>query len=80
MQDLKRAADAVHKATTPDHMNYATLGNIIPHLHYHIIPRYKNAARWRAPVWTSTQEEMPRKELDAAGYAAPILDIQSQLK
>lgn len=80
MQDLKRAANAVHKAMAPDHMNYATLGNVIPHLHYHIIPRYKDAERWGAPVWTSTLSEMSKKELDAAGYAALIADIKSRLE
>lgn len=79
MQDLKRAADALYKAVQPDHMNYATLGNVIPHLHYHLIPRYKDAERWGAPVWTSSLAEMSKKNLDLAEYAALIAGIKKHL-
>ena len=30
----------------PDKINIATLGNMVPHLHIHIIPRYKNDSWW----------------------------------
>ena len=30
----------------PDKINIATLGNMVPHLHFHIIPRYKNDPWW----------------------------------
>lgn len=45
--DLRHAAKAIFAAVKPDLMNYATLGNSIPHLHYHIIPRFKTDSRWR---------------------------------
>lgn len=45
--DLRCAAKAIFEAVKPDLMNYATLGNSIPHLHYHIIPRYKTDPHWR---------------------------------
>ena len=35
----KRALKALF---SPDRMNYASLGNVYPILHVHIIPRYKN--------------------------------------
>lgn len=52
-RDLKRAADAIASVVKPDLMNYATLGNVIPHLHYHLIPRYESDPRWGAPIWES---------------------------
>ncbi|MFQ5436042.1 MAG: HIT family protein, partial [Anaerolineae bacterium] len=39
--DLRAAAGAIRKALNPDHMNYELLGNTNPHLHWHIVPRYK---------------------------------------
>lgn len=54
MSDLRLAMTAIYKAVQPDHMNYATLGNAIPHLHYHIIPRYKDDPNWRTSVWNSS--------------------------
>lgn len=46
-------------ALSPDHINIETLGNAMPHLHTHIIPRYRSDPRWGGPVWTTTREEMP---------------------
>ena len=56
--DVCRSQSAIERATKPDHMNIATLGNQVPHLHWHIIPRYKNDPRWGGPIWTTTEEEM----------------------
>ena len=39
-QDLMRAADALDRVFRPDKMNLQILGNAIPHLHVHIVPRY----------------------------------------
>lgn len=76
MNDLRRSALAVSETARPDHMNYATLGNVIPHLHFHIIPRYKNDPRWEAPIWTSALEDMEHKTLpenELSDLAAQIL-------
>ena len=56
--DVCRSQSAIERVTKPDHMNIATLGNQVPHLHWHIIPRYMNDCRWGGPIWTTNQEEM----------------------
>jgi diadenosine tetraphosphate (Ap4A) HIT family hydrolase len=33
-------------------MNTASLGNLVPQLHTHIIVRYKNDDAWPSPVWS----------------------------
>lgn len=40
--ELLRAARAVERAFRPWKMNYACLGNAVPHVHWHLIPRYKD--------------------------------------
>jgi len=42
-------------------MNIATLGNIVPQLHIHIIVRKENDAAWPNPVWNNT-DTIPYKE------------------
>ena len=66
--DLWRAESAIFRALSPDHINIECLGSIMPHLHWHIIPRYKDDARWGGPIWTTRREEMPGLRLDETGY------------
>lgn len=40
---LREARTAINSAFQPDRFNYAFLGNKTPHLHGHIVPRYKQA-------------------------------------
>jgi diadenosine tetraphosphate (Ap4A) HIT family hydrolase len=58
--DLRTASRTIRKALNPDHMNYELLGNTDPHLHWHIIPRYKTDPRWGQPIW----EGWPRNEFN----------------
>ncbi|MDP2871083.1 MAG: HIT family protein [Bacillota bacterium] len=49
--DLRRVARAIQSALHPDKMNYCLLGNTVPHLHWHITPRYVDDPRWNEPHW-----------------------------
>ena len=51
MDDLGASVAAITGALAPDHMNVELLGNALPHLHWHIIPRYRDDPRWGAPIW-----------------------------
>lgn len=37
----------------PDKINLAAFGNMVPHLHWHIIPRWRDDAHFPQPVWAS---------------------------
>jgi len=39
-QDIHRVARMIEHVFAPCHMNYQLLGNSVPHLHVHIVPRY----------------------------------------
>lgn len=39
-RELAEAARAVEAAFRPWKMNFACLGNVVPHVHWHLIPRY----------------------------------------
>ena len=49
--NLRLVGRALRKTFTPDLINYASLGNFVPHLHWQIIPRYRHDIRWRRPIW-----------------------------
>jgi diadenosine tetraphosphate (Ap4A) HIT family hydrolase len=54
----------------PDKINLASLGNVVPHLHWHVIPRWRGDSRFPAPAWS------PRNPAagDGAVPPAPALD------
>jgi len=64
-QEMMDVAKAVALCFHADRINYAMLGNRVrSHVHWHIIPRYKNDIRWGKAPWPH-----PRKYLGAKNYA-----------
>tara|TARA_B100000767_G_scaffold263319_1_gene276947 strand:+ start:653 stop:1081 length:429 start_codon:yes stop_codon:yes gene_type:complete len=39
----------------PDKINLASLGNIIPHVHWHVIPRFKEDRHFPKSIWSESQ-------------------------
>ncbi|HZI84320.1 MAG TPA: HIT family protein [Casimicrobiaceae bacterium] len=39
----------------PDKINLASLGNLVPHLHWHVIPRYRDDSHFPEAVWAAPQ-------------------------
>jgi len=42
---------AVRLALQPDKINLASLGNVVPHLHWHVIPRWCEDRHFPSPIW-----------------------------
>jgi diadenosine tetraphosphate (Ap4A) HIT family hydrolase len=78
--DLFVAQHAVARAMNPDHVNIESLGNVVPHLHWHIIPRYIDDPRWGMPIWTTPLSAMPDRRLDEAERASVIEAIRRVLE
>ena len=49
--ELMRSGTAVWKAFRPWKLNYACYGNAVPHIHWHIIPRYRSDLSRKTPPW-----------------------------
>ena len=77
--DLHRAERAIVRAVAPDHVNVASLGNVVPHLHWHIVPRYRGDPRWGAPIWTTSLKDMPDTRLEARERAELLEAIRAAL-
>ena len=37
----------------PDKVNLASLGNVTPHLHWHVIPRFRGDPHFPNPIWAT---------------------------
>ena len=40
--EVSKVAKAIYEVFQPDKINYATYGDGVPHVHMHIVPKYKN--------------------------------------
>jgi diadenosine tetraphosphate (Ap4A) HIT family hydrolase len=48
---------AIREVMQPDKINLASLGNLTPHLHWHVIPRYAHDKHFPQPIWGTAQRE-----------------------
>jgi diadenosine tetraphosphate (Ap4A) HIT family hydrolase len=48
-RDVSRAAAALQRAFGPDKINYAVYGDLVPHLHFHLVPKYRGGPEWGQP-------------------------------
>jgi diadenosine tetraphosphate (Ap4A) HIT family hydrolase len=54
---IKNLEKGILKALKPDKINIATLGNMVPHLHIHMIPRYINDPWWPDATFCTKKRE-----------------------
>lgn len=48
------AVEAVlRRLMRPHKINLASLGNVVPHLHWHVIPRFTDDAHFPQPIWAA---------------------------
>jgi len=50
-REVTRTAEELKSLTKADKMNVASIGNLVPQLHIHVIARNVGDAVWPAPVW-----------------------------
>ena len=71
--ELMQAVFAVERAVralfAPDKINLASLGNVVPHVHWHVIARRRDDRHFPQPVWASPQRE--------AGDIWPVVSDES---
>ncbi|KJH69125.1 HIT family protein [Chromobacterium violaceum] len=56
-----RAEAAVRQVMQPAKVNLASLGNVVPHLHWHVIPRFEDDAHFPSPIWAAPRREAPAR-------------------
>jgi diadenosine tetraphosphate (Ap4A) HIT family hydrolase len=69
MQTVFAVERAQRAVLAPAKVNLASLGNVTPHLHWHVIPRFADDSRFPQPVWGERQR-VPGAEALGARRAA----------
>jgi diadenosine tetraphosphate (Ap4A) HIT family hydrolase len=65
--------DALRAVLAPDKINLASLGNVVPHLHWHVIPRFADDAHFPQPIWGARQRDPDPAKLAARRALLPKL-------
>jgi diadenosine tetraphosphate (Ap4A) HIT family hydrolase len=81
LMEMSAVAAAVQRATGARKMNYESLGNGVPHLHWWLTPRHDDDPRPRGPIWEDldflrllwTSQGRPT-EAEAAERRSALLD------
>lgn len=55
METVYRVESAMRQVFKPAKINLASLGNVVPHLHWHVIARFADDANFPAPIWAAAQ-------------------------
>ena len=71
--------DHVRKSLEPDKMNLASLGNVTPHLHWHVIPRWRDDRHFPGPVWAAARHDAPVPAARASAAARMAATLSAAL-
>ncbi|MCE4557845.1 HIT family protein [Roseateles cellulosilyticus] len=63
---------ALRALLAPTKINLASLGNVVPHLHWHVIARFADDSQFPAPIWAVPQRSAVPRALDLAAVDARV--------
>ena len=76
MEDVRRVGRALQKLLNPDKINYGMYSDTLPHLHVHVVPKYKDAHSFGT---TFEMNVNPPKYLSDGEYQDLIQKIKQAL-
>ena len=71
----------VREQMQPDKINWAQFGNMVPHLHWHIIARYRDDSHFPESIWGLKQREVAEEKVQQPKTKAnnAAVEIQNRL-
>jgi diadenosine tetraphosphate (Ap4A) HIT family hydrolase len=78
-EDVVRVAGVLRRQLAPVRLNYACLGNLVTHVHWHVTPRYADDPEAQHPIWVRPLAER-RVSLPAPERQQLIAELRRGLK
>jgi len=67
---------ALRQIIAPDKINLASLGNQVPHLHWHVIARFVGDAHFPQPIWSARLRDPDPARLAMCRQRLPALSAR----
>ena len=78
MEAVVLVEQALRQHLSPTKVNIAALGNMVPHLHWHVIARFDWDSHFPSPVWAAAQRPSPAAQEVGVRTLLPALEAQLQ--
>ena len=75
MEEVTAVAEALYTLFKPAKMNYELLGNMVPHMHWHLVPRFAADPLWPRPIWSEPHGEVILGDAEYAERIAKISEL-----
>ncbi|HKO86987.1 MAG TPA: HIT family protein [Burkholderiales bacterium] len=72
MEAVFAVEQALRELLQADKINLASLGNITPHLHWHVIPRFRDDAHFPSPIWAERRRDAVPPKVDPIQLSAYV--------
>jgi len=72
---LTITAQAIYELYKPNKLNYATFGDLVPHVHVHVVPKYKDGLQWGSAF----DDSVPKKLLGEAEYGKMVAELAGKI-
>ena len=73
MEAVWAVEEAQRAVFAPEKINLASFGNMTPHVHWHVIPRYLDDAHFPNPTWAVAQRSSSPEALASRRALLPAL-------
>lgn len=82
LDEMATLAAAIEACFRPHKMNYELLGNLVPHLHWHLFPRSADDPDRLRPVWFALEkaDTDPAEKTRLQTGTVPRIDAVTQLR
>jgi diadenosine tetraphosphate (Ap4A) HIT family hydrolase len=71
MQAVVLVEQVLREQLQPDKINLAALGNVVPHLHWHVIARFDWDSHFPAPVWAAPLRSLDEDKIRQVAERCP---------
>ncbi|MBV7431072.1 MULTISPECIES: HIT family protein [unclassified Acidovorax] len=74
MEAVTVVEQALRQHLSPTKVNIAALGNMVPHLHWHVFARFDWDSHFPSPVWAAAQRPSPVAQEASVQALLPALE------